>query len=69
MTLYGITLLLLQVVWTHTLVKCWSFPTLNGHDGHEELSFDFFEPIITLFNLNETAIKRFLKLHTCLVEH
>lgn len=32
---------------------------LNGHDGHQALRFDFFEPIIMLFNLNETLLKDF----------
>ena len=31
---------------------------LNGHDGRQALRFDFFEPIIMLFNLNETPIKK-----------
>lgn len=43
-------------------------PLLNGHDGHQALRFDFFEPIIMLFNLNETTIKRFLELKMSLVK-
>lgn len=35
---------------------------LDGHDGRQALRFDFFEPIIMLFNLNETTIKRLLEL-------
>lgn len=32
------------------------------------MRFDFFEPIIMLFNPNETTIKRFLELKTSLVK-
>lgn len=32
------------------------------------MRFDFFEPIIMLFNLNETTIKRFLELKMSLVK-
>lgn len=42
---------------------------LNGRDGHQALRFDFFEPIIMLFNLNETTIKRLLELKMSPVKH
>lgn len=58
----GRTFLFLQVLWTPSTRGFVLLP--NGHVGRRALKLDFFDPIITLFNLNEKAIKGFfLKLN------